>query len=167
MATDDAADPPIDLVTTVGPALDAVVQTLRDVLHRSGALRVAAVIDTVEPALVDVGRLAPIEVQVGERLFHLPHAIELEAEPLPVLTELRQLPPFDADPATGEVTGMIGGLNMLADAVRELTELFGGRSVAFAEYPTSTPNLALTIAARGDEPVLVTIGEEEFELPER
>lgn len=164
---DHAAEGPIDLVTTVGPALDAVIETLRDVLHRSGALRVAAVLDTEEPALVDVGRLTPVEVQVGERLMHLPHAIELEAEAFPVLTELRQLPPFDADPTTGEVVGTMGGLDMLADAVRELAELFGGRSVALAQYPTSTPESPLTVTARGGEPVLVMIGEEEFELPER
>jgi hypothetical protein len=158
--------PPIDLVATVGE-LDEVVETLRDVLHRSGAVRIAVVVDRgEEPALVDVGRLSPIEVQVGERIVHLPHAIELDAEPLGTI-DVRQLPPFEADPATGEVVGTIGGLDMLADAMRELSALLGGRSVALAQYATTTPELLLTVTARGDEPIVVTLGDEVFELPER
>jgi hypothetical protein len=162
----DDADQPIDLVTTVGPELDRVVQTLRDVLHHSGALRVVAAVDGEPPAVVDVGRLQPVEVQTEKRIVHLPHAIELEVEPLPLTTPLRQLPPFDVDPEQGEVIGTIGGLDMLADAMRELAGALGGRSVAIAQYPTTTPNLTLAISARVGEPVLVTIGDEEFELPE-
>ena len=161
-------DAPIDLVTTVGP-LDAVVETLRDVLHRSGALRVAAVVDIPDgpTAVVDVGRLAPVEVQIGDRIMHLPHAVELDAEPLGAAIELRQLPPFDVDAASGEVTGTLGGLDMLADAMRAVSRLLGGRSVAMAQYQTVTPDTPLTVAARGDEPVVVTLGDEDWELPER
>jgi hypothetical protein len=157
-------DQPIDLVATVGD-LDPVVATLRDVLHRSGALRVVAVVDRAEPAIIDVGRLLPVEVQVGERLVHLPHAMDLDAEPI-VEPALRQLPPFEVDATTGEVIGTIGGLDHLADAMRELSRALGGRSVAMAQYATTTPDVPLSVTARGDEPVVVAIGEEEFELPE-
>jgi hypothetical protein len=166
---DDAdADAPIDLVATVGP-LDAVVETLRDVLHRSGALRVAAVVDIPDgpAALVDVGRLAPVEVQIGDRVMHLPHAIELEAESLGGDIELRQLPPFEVDAASGQVVGTLGGLDMLADAMRAVAALLGGRSVAIAQYQTITPDVTLTVSARGSEPVVVALGDEEWELPER
>ncbi|QEC47796.1 hypothetical protein FSW04_09595 [Baekduia soli] len=166
---DDADEqPPIDLVATVGP-LDAVVETLRDVLHRSGALRVAAVVDLPDgpAALVDVGRLAPVEVQIGDRILHLPHAIELEAESLGGDIALRQLPPFEIDVLNGQVTGTIGGLDMLADAMRAVAALLGGRSVAMAQYQTITPDVPLTVSARGGEPIVVTLGDEEFELPER
>ena len=164
----DEPDAPIDLVASVG-ALDPVVETLRDVLHRSGALRVAVIVDFPEdaPALVDVSRLAPIEVQVGERVLHLPHAIELDAEPLSAHIELRQLPPFEVDAEAGQVTGTIGGLDMLADAMLELAAVLGGRSVALAQYSTATPDLPLTVSARAGEPVLIAIGEQEYELPER
>src|SRR4051794_41906508 len=117
-------DQPIDLVATVGD-LDPVVATLRDVLHRSGALRVVAVVDRAEPAIVDVGRLLPVEVQVGERLVHLPHAMELDAEPI-VEPALRQLPPFEVDAATGEVIGTIGGGRPPAGAVRGRSPPPGG-----------------------------------------
>lgn len=164
----DADDAPIDLVATVGP-LDAVVETLRDLLHRSGALRIAVLVDMpdTDAALVDVGRLAPVEVQMGGRTMHLPHAIDLDAESLGGAIELRQLPPFEVDPATGEVVGTIGGLDMLADAMRALAELLGGRSVAMAQYQTVTPEVPLTVTARYGEPVLVTLGEAEWELPDR
>jgi hypothetical protein len=168
---DDAhsdAEEEIDLVASVGP-LDAVVETLRDVLHRSGALRVAVVVDMPDgpAALVDVGRLAPVEVRIAERTMHLPHAIELEAESLGDQIELRQLPPFEVEPDSGQVIGTLGGLDMLADAMRALAELLGGRSVAMAVYQTLTPGIDLTVTARHAEPVLVTLGDQEWELPER
>jgi hypothetical protein len=165
----DEPEEEIDLVASVGP-LDAVVETLRDVLHRSGALRVAAVVDMPEgrpAALVDVGRLAPVEVRIADRVMHLPHAIELEAESMGDAIELRQLPPFEVDPASGQVIGTLGGLDMLADAMRAVAELLGGRSVALAVYPTLTPDIDLTVTARHGEAVLVTLGDEEWELPER
>jgi hypothetical protein len=165
---DDADDEQIDLVASVGP-LDAVVETLRDVLHRSGALRVAVVVDVPDgpAALVDVGRLAPVEVRIGTSVLHLPHAIELDAESLADGIALRQLPPFEVDQESGQVVGTIGGLDMLADAMRALAELLGGRSVAMAQYPTVTPDVSLTVTARWGEPVLVTLGDEEWELPDR
>jgi len=166
---DHADDEEIDLVASVGP-LDAVVETLRDVLHRSGALRVAVVVDMPDDgpaALVDVGRLAPVEVRIADRVMHLPHAIELEADALSGAIELRQLPPFEVEPETGQVTGTLGGLDMLADAMKDLAALLGGRSVAIAVYQTTTPGIDLTVTARGEEPVLVTLGDQEWELPER
>ncbi|MBI5104820.1 MAG: hypothetical protein HZB46_07525 [Solirubrobacterales bacterium] len=171
MAAEDD-DLPVDLVATAGP-LDPVIVTLRDVLHRSGALRVAAVVDlgaagASDPdaaAVVDVGRLLPVEVQVGDRKVHLPHALELDARPLGHV-DVRQLPPFEVDPSSGEVVGTIGGLQHLGEAARELVALLGGRSVALLQVPTTTPDLPLTLTARIGEPVLVAIGEEEFELPE-
>jgi hypothetical protein len=164
----DETEEPIDLVASVGP-LDAVVETLRDVLHRSGALRVAVVVDQPEgpAALVDVGRLTPVEVHVAGRMMHLPHAIELEAQSLAGAIALRQLPPFEVDPESGQVIGTLGGLDMLADAVRAVAELLGGRSVAMAVYQTITPGIDLTVTARQGEDVLVTLGDAEWELPDR
>lgn len=168
---DDAhndTDEEIDLVGSVGP-LDAVVETLRDVLHRSGALRVAVVVDMPDgpAALVDVARLAPVEVRIADRTMHLPHAIELEAASLGGEIVLRQLPPFEVEPDTGQVIGTLGGLDMLADAMRAMAELLGGRSVAMAVYQTLTPGIDLTVTARHGEDVLVTLGDQEWELPER
>src|SRR3954462_6240412 len=56
-----------ELVASVGP-LDRVVVLLREFLHRSGALRAVAVVagePGEDPAVVDVRRLHPTEVEVG------------------------------------------------------------------------------------------------------
>ena len=60
-----SGEEPIDLVATVHD-LDPVVVTLRDVLHRSGALRVVVIVDRAEPAIVDVGRLPPVDAGLVE-----------------------------------------------------------------------------------------------------
>ena len=72
-----------EVVASVGP-LDAVVVLLREFLHRSGAVRAVAVVEGApgdEPAVVDVRRLYPTEVEVGDRTVLLPHAIELDVPP--------------------------------------------------------------------------------------
>ncbi|HYF27840.1 MAG TPA: hypothetical protein VD931_19005 [Baekduia sp.] len=162
----DDEQEPIDLVASAG-ALDAVIATLRDFLHRSGAVRAVAVVDGTDegegPALVDVGRLLPIEVQHGERLVHLPHAIELDAEPLGEVA-VKQLPPFEVNPETGEVAATIGGVEHLATATRQLAHLIGGRTVCLVQFDTTTPDLRFGVAARGNDPIVLSIGEEEFEM---
>ena len=112
----------IELVASVG-ALDAVVVALREFLHRSGAVRAVAVVDREPgegPAVIDCARLMPIEVDYGDRVVHLPHAIELDAEP-PALPDVRQLPPFQVDAERGEIAAPLGGVAHLASAVRDPT----------------------------------------------
>lgn len=148
------------------PILDLAAAALREFVHRSGALRAQALLDggTDGPAaLVSCSRLGPIEVIVGDRELDLPHGVELDAAP-PDLGDVRQMPPFDVDAARGEVTGTIGGLQHLGDAVARLAAAIGGRTVAVVEFETTTPNAPLALSARSGEPVVVTIGEETFEL---
>jgi hypothetical protein len=158
------SEEPVDLVATVGD-LDPVIETLRVFLHDSGAVRVVAVVDADEPAVVDVGRLAPIEVTTDAGMVHLAHASELEVEPL-ARPRVRQLPPFEVDPLQGTVIGTMGGVDMIADALRELANVFGGASVAMAQFATSAGDTLLTVSARPGEPVLVAIGDDHFELPD-
>lgn len=161
---------PVDVVSTVGEHLDSIIVLLRDFLHRTGALRAVALVerDGEAPAVVDCGRLLPIEVDLGERLVHLPHAIELDATAPALPDDLRQLPPFEADPESGAVTSIVGGLQHAVGAVRALADLLGGRNVALAQWPTTPTDAQLSISARADgsEPPLLALGEAEFELPE-
>lgn len=163
---DEDEQQPIDLVASAGD-LDPVIATLREFLHRSGAVRAVAVVDGTDagegPAVVDVGRLAPIEVQHGERLVHLPHAIELDAEPLGSV-EVKQLPPFTVDPESGEVAATIGGVEHLARATRELAHVIGGRTACLVQFDTTTPDVRFGIAAQAGEPFVLTIGDEEFPM---
>jgi len=159
----------VDLVTTVGP-LDGVVVLLREFLHRTGALRAVALVDREPgegPAVVDCGRLLPVEVDLGDRVVHLPHAIELDALAPELPAGLRQLPLFDVDAERGEVASPIGGLQHHAAAVRALATALGGRNVALAQWQTSDPGTPLALTARADEsePLVLALGETEFELP--
>lgn len=170
MSSDDdgpaapAPDVPIDVVATVG-ALDPTVLLLREFLHRSGAIRTVAVVALEDDiALVDVGRLLPVEVTIGERIVHLPHALQLDAALL-VVPEVRQLPAFDVDPASGEVNSPLGGLEHYAIAVRQLAQILGADNVALASWETTSPDVPLSITARASEDVLIlALGEEEFEM---
>lgn len=165
MATPPADDPePIDVVTTVGE-LDAVVVLLREFLHRSGAVRAVAVIDRQdEPAIIDCARLMPIDVTVGERHVVLPHAIELSAPALPV-PDVAQLPPFEVSAERAEIASPLGGVEHYARAVRGLSAaLPGARSLAMATWSTTDPTAPLSITARGDEPFVVSLGDEQFEM---
>src|SRR3954471_17640475 len=87
-----------EVVASVGP-LDEVVVLLREFLHRAGALRAVAVVEgrpADGPAVVDVRRLPPTEVEAGGRTVLLPHAVELDARPRAV-PAVRQLPRFEVD----------------------------------------------------------------------
>ena len=157
----------VELVASVG-ALDVVVVALREFLHRSGAVRAVAVVDHETghpPAIVDCGRLTPIEVDFGDRVVHLPHAIELDAEP-PPLPEMRRLPAFQVDVAQAEIAAPIGGVAYLAEAVRDLAVALGGRNVAMAQFATDDPEAPLAITARADasEPIVLALGQEEFAM---
>jgi hypothetical protein len=78
---------------------------------------------------------------------------------------MRQLPPFEVEPETGRVAGMLGGLESLGRAVRDVAALVGGASVVAAEYETDHPETPLGIAGRPGEPLAVLLGEHAFELP--
>jgi hypothetical protein len=162
-----AGDGDIELVASVG-TLDPAVAALRAFLHRAGALRAVGVIERDAgsgPAVVDCGRLQVIEVDLGDRIVHLPHGVELAVD-APAFDGVRQLPPFDVDATTGEVVGTIGGVDHLVAGVCELADALGGRNVAMAVFETTTDDAPLAITARagGAEPVVIAIGEaDQFE----
>ena len=167
MSPEPPADPdraPVDVVASVG-ALDATVVLLREFLHRSGAVRTVAVVALEDDiAVVDVRRLEPIEVTVGDRSVQMPHALILDA-PVLVIPDVKQLPAFDVDPVSGEVSSPLGGLEHYAIAVRELAAILGDGNVALASWETTSEDLPLSITARGAEDALVlAVGEEEFEM---
>ena len=163
-----SGEPEIETVATVG-VLDHAVVTLREFLHRSTAARAIAVVDRepgVGPAVVDCGRFEAIEVELGDRTVRLPHDAPLDAV-APPLPEVKPIPPFVVDYRTGEVTGAIGGLEHLVDAVGSLADTLGAGSVAMAVFATTDPENPLSVScrARGAEPPVVAIGDEPFELP--
>jgi len=150
----------IDLVASAGE-LDNVVAALREFIHRSGALRVVAV---TPDSMVDCPRLAPIEVTTRSATVALPHAIELDVSDPIGVPSVVQPPPFEVDPGALEVRSPIGVLEAMGDAVRAMAIAIGPTVVVMATFPTLPPEHALSITARGAEPLVFAMGEELFEL---
>jgi hypothetical protein len=150
----------IDLVASVGD-LDRVVAALREFIHRSGALRAVAV---TPDAMVDCGRLQPIEVTRNGETVALPHAIKLDVDDPIAVPAVLQPPPFEVVPETLEVRSPIGVLEAMGDAVRTLANTIGPQIVVMATFPTLPPDHAVSISARGDEPLVFALGDEIFEL---
>ena len=166
-AVADVPQVPIEVVTSAG-AHDVTVALLRDFVHASGALRAVAALDRgadLPPVLIDCGRFLPIEVDLGDRILQLDHAAPLLVTP-PAIPHVHQQPAFEVDSGDGKVTGAIGGLEHLAGAVRALAGLLGERSVAVATFETTNAELPLALSARasGTEPVVVTLGDQSFEI---
>ena len=150
----------IDLVASAGE-LDNVVAALREFIHRSGALRVVAV---TPDSMVDCPRLAPIEVTTQGATVALPHAIELDVSDPIGVPSVVQPPPFEVDPGALEVRSPIGVLEAMGDAVRAMANAIGPTVVVMATFPTLPPEHALSITARGAEPLVFAMGEALFEL---
>jgi hypothetical protein len=154
---------PRGLLTTPDERALAVALA-RELLHRTGALRVSIALDSTLPAVVECERFGAIVVHEEQGELELPHDAADEIALPADLPTMRQLPPFEVDAAGGEIAGVLGGVEMLARAVRELAALLPGKSVVAAEYETTDPDCVLGLAGRNGEPVVVLLGEHEFEL---
>jgi hypothetical protein len=114
--------------------------------------------------MVDCPRLAPIEVTTPGSTVALPHAIELDVEDPIEVPSVVQPPPFEVDPDALEVRSPIGVLQAMGDAVRSMANNIGPTVVVMATFPTLPPEHALSITARGAEPLVFAMGEELFAL---
>jgi hypothetical protein len=138
----------------------------RELLHAAGALRVSIALDDEPPAVVACERFGAVVLHEHDAVVELAHDAGADAElpELPELPLMRRLPPFEVDAKTGAVAGVLGGLEMLGRAVRDLAALLPGESVVAADFETTDPACPLGLAARRGEPVVVLLGEHEFEL---
>ena len=161
--------PPTDDDAAVLARHASALATVREFGRRAEAERVVVLIDVGEGEAAMVVWLpgdVPLEVTEGETTWAVPDEAAGAVPPL-ALAAVRAVPAsaIAVEEATGEIAAPIGTVEHLADAVVDLARLFGGRSVAVADFSTADPELPLTIAARPGEPVLVEIGETQFELP--
>jgi hypothetical protein len=150
----------------MSPEVEQAVGLAREFLHRSGALRVGLLVDRGEerePAIVEAVRLGPISVIEDGEQSEFDHAVQLST-PTPPLPEVRQIPGIEADPVAGTVAAPLGGVELLGRALRGVAALLGGRSIAAADFETLDPEVPLGLAARGDEPLVALVGDEQFEL---
>ena len=144
--------------------LDLAIALARELLHDTGALRVerrarrAAAGDRRMRA-AGPGRRAR---RGGARRAAARRRRRRRAAALP---HMRQLPPFEVDPGDGQ-----GGRrarwagDARARRPRPRRRCCPARSVVAADYETTDPDAPLGLAGRPGEPVVVLVGEHEFEL---
>ena len=151
----------------MAPTHDVILATVRDFAERSGAVRVAVLLDRGPDHLAPLIEAEPgehVTIEQGGEHVLVPTADLIGVQPLPL--ELpRPLPPtaLDVDAGQGRIEAPIGAVDALAKALLELAALLGGRTVVSAEFRTRS-HTPLNLAARAGEPVIVTAGDEQFEL---
>lgn len=153
----------------MAPTHDVLLATVRDFADRTKAVRVAVVLDRGPDRLaptIEAEPGEPVTISQGDEQYVVPNADLNGVEPLHVhLPVAVPASALNVDTISGEVEAPIGLLGALADGVRALAEAMGGRSVAHAEFGTRS-GAVIALAARAGEPVVVTVGEEQFEVPE-
>jgi hypothetical protein len=142
--------------------LKTIAATLLAYVRASGALMATAAVEgATVTADVTGDVLAEVEDAPG------PHPLDVSAaKPLDLGIEVRALPPFDVDEATGEVRGMIGALEHFAEGVTALARVLGGRSVALVQFPTADEETLFALSARAGERegMVVVVGDEQYEM---
>jgi hypothetical protein len=154
----------------VDPRHAEAVATARTFAARAGAQRVVLLVDRgpeSEALMVDCAADGAVEVTADGRTWTLAAGSAVPARPHP-LPQLRATPAtaLSVDSEAGRISAPIGVVRQLADGLLALARAFGGRSVASAEFATSDPDLPITLAARDGEPLVLSAGGREFELPE-
>lgn len=136
--------------------------TIRAFAERSGAERVAVLLDAGELAMVvECEPFAQFDVVLGEE------RIAVAPEGRPAELEITEAPPgtaIELDLDHGQILAPMGVVAALADGVLALARVLGGRTVASADFPTRDPALPLTVAAREGEGVVLAAGEQQFEF---
>jgi hypothetical protein len=142
-----------------------VVVTLRAFVEAAGAFAAVLLLDQgaeTAPLVVECAADGAVLLSEGEDTVQL-DAERLAAAPLP-LPDVRALPPFEVDAVRAQITAPLGGVEHQARAVRALVEAFPGRSVLTVTFATTHPEVPLHLAARSGDPVVLGLGEEQFEM---
>jgi hypothetical protein len=142
-----------------------IAVTLRAFVSAAGALEATLLLDQgaeVPPLVVECPAGGPILLSEGEDAVQL-DASRLAAAPLP-LPDVRALPPFEVDAVRAEITAPLGGVEHQARAVLALVGAFPGRSVLAVAFATNDPDTPLRLVARTGDPMVLALGEEQFEM---
>ena len=147
---------------------DTALATVRDFCERSGAVRVVVLLDTGDgrtATVVEAEPGGPMRLTDGDRTYEVPADALDGVLPRP-MEPPRPLPAsaWHVDPETGEVAAPLGAVAALALGVLELAAVLRGRTVATADFATRDGE-PVTIAARVGEPLVLAVGDHQFELP--
>lgn len=147
---------------------DSALATVRLFADRSGALRIAVLLDCgagAEPPLIEAEAGGPMTVMLGEAAYEITPEWLGSTPPRP-LDPPRPIPSsaWRFDPDGGEVQAPVGAVASLGLGVLELARVLGGRSVATADFAIADGG-EVTIAARVGEPLVLAMGDAQYELP--
>jgi hypothetical protein len=147
---------------------DRLAATLHALLAATGALRAILLLDRSDdgrrPLVVDCAVDGSAEVAEGDDVREVAPDQWLGAPPLP-LPPLQRPPRLTVDLEEMTVTSPLGALDAAGRAVRDVAATFGGGSVLTVGWETNEPAAPLFLAARPGEPLVVSLGEAEYELP--
>lgn len=147
---------------------ERALATVRDFGERSLALSVTLVLDAgdgVTDAMIEWETGENPVLTAGEQAYLVTDELLEGVLPIPVKPPAPVLPEsMHAHPERDEVMAPLGALANLGLAVLELARTFGGRTVATADFATADGS-PITIAAREGEPLLLGIGDAQYELP--
>jgi hypothetical protein len=153
------------------PEIAAAAATLAAFVARTGAQAAIALVDRGEaasPAMIECTPGSAPVVTIEAHAWSLDVAAAAP-EPLPLpagLDRMRRLPALEVDAAAGEIAAPLGAVAALGEAVRDLAAVLSGRGVATARFATTDPTAPLTVAARRGEPLVLALGEEQFQMPD-
>jgi hypothetical protein len=143
------------------------IATVRAFAERSGAERVVLLIDPGDGSTATMleWMQGTLELTVDDATREITEPVDAAPRPFP---DVRAVPPTAVAiaPDTGELEAPLGAIAALARAVLGLASVFGGRSVATADFATRDPQLPITIAAREGEPPVLAAGDRRFVLPQ-
>lgn len=144
-----------------------IAATLRAFVEGTGALRAVLLLDRengAAPLMIDVSAGGVVETTEGEQSRALDGSEAVLAASLE-LPELRAFGAMDLDVQAGTLSGPLGALDHVGRAVRDTAALFPGRSVLTVGFETSDPETPLFLAARRGEPMVLVLGDAQYELP--
>lgn len=147
---------------------DVALATVRDFADRSGAVRVVVLLDTGDGRTAAVVEATPggdLRLSEGKQTYDVPAGALDGVLPRPMHPP-KPLPAsaWQVDPDSGEVAAPLGAVAALGLGVLELATVLAGRTVATADFATRDGE-PVTIAARIGEPLILAIGDQQFELP--
>jgi hypothetical protein len=155
----------LDALTRHGVAM----ATVRAFGVASGAEQVLVLLSSGEdgaPTMIEWRPDVPLELTDGGITWEVPEDIAGASAPLrlPGLSPAAPASSIEVDLDQGTVQAPPGAMPALCRAVTALAEVFGGLTVASADWPTRQPGRPLTIAARPGEPPVIGVGDQLFEV---
>lgn len=148
------------------------IATVLRLVHEAAVLRARVMLPETDDGAATIVTLephGPLLVERPEGTVEVPHeSLPHGSEPdvlMPATPELGPYPPFVIEPTTGTVTGMIGALGGLGDALTRLSAAMGDGVIVGCDLKTTDPSQPLGVVGRAGEPVVALLGDDAFEIP--